>query len=107
MNIISRGRVDLHTEKLDLNFQTAARTGIGISAGEFINPFVRVRGTLSDPRLSMDRAGTAVTGGAAVLTGGLSLLAQATWRRVFRSSDPCGEAIKEGDRLAAQDRGEQ
>jgi uncharacterized protein involved in outer membrane biogenesis len=99
MNIVSRGEIDLNTEKLDLNFRTAARKGVGISAGDFINPFIRVAGTLESPRLTMDKKATAVTGGAAVLTAGLSLLAKAGWDRVFHEKDPCGKAAEEAEKL--------
>lgn len=102
MNIVSRGEIDLNTEKLDLNFRTAARKGIGISAGDLVNPFIRVAGTLDSPRLTMDKRGAAVTGGAAVLTAGLSLLAKAGWDRVFREKDPCGKAAEEAEKLRAQ-----
>lgn len=37
--------------------------------------------------------GTAITGGAAVITAGLSILAQAAWNRTARSKDPCGTAL--------------
>jgi uncharacterized protein involved in outer membrane biogenesis len=99
MNIASRGEIDLNTEKLDLNFRTAARKGIGISAGDFVNPFIRVAGTLDSPKLTMDKKGTAVAGSAAVLTAGLSLLAKAGWDRVFREKDPCGKAAEEAAAL--------
>ena len=40
---------------------------------------------------------------AAALTGGLSLLAQATWKRTFGSRDACGKALEDlrGDDGAA------
>jgi len=98
MNIVSKGSIDFRQEKLDLNFKTGARKGIGISAGEFINPYIKVAGTLADPKLKLDRQGTLVVGGAAVATAGLSILAKAAWDRVFREKDPCGAAIAEADK---------
>ena len=55
MNIASHGVIDFRTEALDLNFKTGARKGIGISAAEFINPYIKVAGTLGDPKLTLDR----------------------------------------------------
>ncbi len=95
INIISRGSVDLSTEKLDLSFKTEARKGIGLSAGQFINPFLKVAGTLSNPQLVLDPAGTLVTGGAAVATAGISILAKTAWDRVFRDKDPCSAVMEE------------
>ena len=95
INLISAGTIDLKTERIKFSVNTRTRTGIGISASEIINPYIRVAGTLERPTLSMDRRGTAITGGAAVVTGGLSLLAQAAWNRTFRKKDPCGTALAE------------
>ena len=98
MNIVSKGVIDLVTEDVDLNFKTASRGRIGISAGQFINPYVKIAGTMANPKLQLDPGGTLVSGGAAVVTMGLSILAQTAWDRVFRSKDPCGAAIAEADK---------
>ena len=37
-----------------------------------------------------------LSGGAAVATGGLSVLARAAWTRLSRAQDPCEELAKEG-----------
>ncbi len=98
MNIVSTGVIDLVTEKVDLNFKTASRGRIGISAGQFINPYIKIAGTMANPKLTLDPEGTLVSGGAAVATLGLSILAKTAWDRVFRSKDPCGKAIAEADK---------
>lgn len=94
LNVLARGSVDLETERIDINFQTIPRRGVGIGAGDLINPFIRVGGTLAHPRLTINRTGTAITGGAALATGGLSLLFQAASRRIRRSDDPCGALLE-------------
>ncbi len=98
MNIISTGTIDLRTEKLDINFKTAPRKKISLSAGEFINPYLRVAGTLTNPHLTLDPTNTIVVGGAAVMTAGLSLLAKPIWDRIVSSSDPCGEIAKRAEK---------
>ena len=95
MNMFASGVVDLNTEKLNVGFDTAARKGIGISAGSFVNPFVRIGGTMSSPRLALDAKGTVVEGGVAVATLGLSILAKGMYGRWFSSKDPCGKFIEE------------
>jgi hypothetical protein len=98
MNIISNGRIDLHSEKLDINFKTAPRKKISLSAGEFINPYLKVAGTLSSPYLTLDSTNTLVVGGAAFATAGLSLLAKPIWDRIVSSSDPCGEIARQAEK---------
>jgi hypothetical protein len=102
MNIISKGTLNLATEKINLNFNTGARKGIGISAGDFINPYIKVAGTLAKPRLALDAPTAAVTTGAAVVTFGVSMLATAAARRIFRKKDPCGAALAEAKKKQAK-----
>ncbi len=98
IDVVSNGKLDLTTEAIDFNFKTAARKGLGFSAGEFINPYVKVVGTLAKPQLTLDPKGTLVTGGAAFATGGLSILATTLWDRVARQKDPCAAAVAASDR---------
>ena len=95
MNMFASGVIDLNTEKLNIGFNTAARKGIGVSAGDFVNPFIRVGGTMSKPRLALDAKGTVVEGGVAVMTFGLSIVAKGMYGRWFASKDPCGKFIEE------------
>lgn len=96
--------VNLETEAINLSFRTVPRKGLLISAGEIFNPLVSVAGTLAEPRLAVDQQGVLVSGGAAVATGGLSILARAAWDRLSKSRDPCGDVAKQaiaklGDRF--------
>ncbi len=106
LNLVSSGFANLATERIDFTFNALPRRRLSVSATELINPYVRVNGTLLKPSLSLDSKNAAVTGGAAALTGGLSLLAQATWKRTFGSRDVCGKALKElraNERAAASE----
>jgi hypothetical protein len=93
---VSDASVNLKSEKIEMTFRTTPRKGLTISAGEILNPFVMVVGTLAAPRLAVDAKGTLISGGAAVVTGGLSILARATWDRLVRSKDPCQTAAEQG-----------
>ncbi len=95
LTMLSQGVVDLNTEKIDLTFNTKMRTGIGISAGMLINPFIKVGGRLTSPAIEMDPAGTIIGGGLAVATLGISMLAKSMTDRFLSSKDPCGDARKE------------
>jgi hypothetical protein len=83
--------VDLKSEGIEINIRTTPKKGIGISAGELVNPYIKVIGTLAAPRMAVDEKGVLLTGGAAVATGGLTLLARAAWDRATRSSDRCAK----------------
>jgi hypothetical protein len=96
MRIVSEASLDLKSEKLEMTFRTTPKKGMTISAGEILNPFVMVVGTLAAPRLAVDAKGTLISGGAAVATGGLSILAGATWERLARSKNPCETAAEQG-----------
>ncbi len=98
MDIVSSGTVDLRNESIDFSFKTAARTGLGLSAGELLNQYVKVSGSLAKPRLTINPTGTLVYGGAAFATGGLSILATTLWDRLSRQKDPCAAAIAEARR---------
>jgi uncharacterized protein involved in outer membrane biogenesis len=91
VTIVAGGKIDLGTEALRVNFNTRPRTGIGISAGMFTNPFIEVTGTLASPRLGLGAKGTA----AAAATGGLSVLAQGLLDRARGGQDVCKKTLDE------------
>jgi hypothetical protein len=96
---VTQGSLNLKTEEIKIGVRTTPRKVVSISAAELFNPYVQIVGTLAAPRLAVDETGVLVTGGAAVATGGLSLLARAIWDRLSKSGDACnqvaGEALKE------------
>jgi len=102
--MVIKSSINLQSEKLSLQFETTPRKGITISAGEILNPYVKVVGTLAKPTLAVDEQGVLISGGAAVATGGLSILAKAAWRRLSRDKNACQTAAEKsvealGDRF--------
>lgn len=89
MDIMATGEIDLATEALQLTISTKARKGLGISAASLVTPFLEVGGTLAAPAVGIDKAGAAVTGGAAAATAGLSILASSLWNRYMNKTNPC------------------
>jgi len=83
--------VNLETEDLRVVVRTTPRRALSISAGELVNPYVQVVGTLAAPRLAVDEKGVLISGSVAVATGGLSVLARGLWDRISRSGNPCKE----------------
>jgi uncharacterized protein involved in outer membrane biogenesis len=95
LTTISQGTVNLDTEKIDLAFNSKPRKGLGLSSGTIINPFIKLGGTLAAPAVQLDPAGTITSGGLAVATLGISVLAKSMADRFLSSNDPCGDARKE------------
>lgn len=101
VDVVALGYVDFRRETLSLAFRPRVKRGIGISAAR-IASLVRLEGPLDAPRLGIDTAGAAsqlISVGAAVATGGWSLLGE----RLLPSSvprRPCAEALR-GARLRA------
>lgn len=95
VTIISSGTLDLKTEKLDFSFNSKQKKGLGISASDLVNPFIKVGGRLVAPMIELDPAGTVVKGGLAVATVGLSIVAKSMSDRFLSSKDPCGDALRD------------
>ncbi len=94
INISAQSDIDLKTERLNVGVRTSPRKILSISAAELVNPYVKVVGTLAKPALAVDEQGVLITGGAAVATGGLSILAKAAWDRLARSGKPCETTVE-------------
>ena len=95
MNVIGSGIIDLKTEKLDIGIDPQAREGVGISAGQLAE-LVRIGGTLAEPKAVPDTKAAVMAGvsaGAAVATGGLSLIAQGLFDKETADEDPCKTAL--------------
>jgi uncharacterized protein involved in outer membrane biogenesis len=99
VTITAHGKVDLHTEDLTIDFGTRPREGIGISAGMFTNPFIKLEGTLANPRVGIGAKG-AVSGAVAVATGGASVVAQGLADRARGEADACKATLEEASRPA-------
>jgi len=89
------GLVDLKTEELDLCAKLAARKGIRLGAGT-LSSLARVQGTLAKPELGTDLKGVVKAGakvGIAVVTVGLSLVAESVYGHISEDDHPCQAAL--------------
>ncbi len=94
MQITSSGRIDLRREQVDLDVRPRATGGLGVGLGTLVQA-VKVSGPLADPGVGIDKAGSLRTLGslgAALATGGVSLLAQGAKNRMDGGGDPCQTA---------------
>ncbi len=89
LTIVARGTVNFSNERLGLSVRATPRQGLGISISSIAAAFMKVGGTLQRPQMKINSTGSITTGGAAVATGGLSIVAQGLWNRVKAQSDIC------------------
>ena len=95
MTTIAWGEINLRNERLDIAFRAKPREGVGVSLGTVANELLELRGTLKSPRVRLDARRTATATGAAVMTGGLSLLARGLWDRLAAEGDICKQEPEE------------
>ncbi len=89
LKVVAGGELDLHSEKLNIEFNTKPREGVGVSADMFVTPFVSLEGTLAQPRVGFNETSTLLTAGAAVATGGMSFLWKGIYDRATGAIDLC------------------
>ena len=95
INIAGSGTLNFKTEEVDLAVKPQAREGLGISLGSLADA-VKIGGTLANPKPKVSTAAalkTGLTAGAAVATGGISLLAEGLFNKVTTDGNPCDIAL--------------
>lgn len=95
VNVLGSGVINLKTEAIDFRAKPKAREGLGINIAQ-LSDIVGIGGTIMNPRTTTNISGavrTIGTVGAAVATGGLTLLAEGLYNRVFATDDPCAVAL--------------
>ncbi len=95
MTLVSSGTVNLKTEAIDFSLRPETRQVVGIGAGELVK-LLRLRGTLAEPRYGIDEVETAKRAasiGAAVMTVGLSFLAETLAKLAMADPHPCETAL--------------
>ncbi|MEH6556276.1 MAG: AsmA family protein [Oceanicoccus sp.] len=102
LNVSSVGTVNLKTEELKLGIETVPRKGIGISASSLFTPFIRVGGTLETPKPEVDPSGSLIEGGAALYTGGLTIVAKGLYQRWIKADKSCQQYVNIGRDIRRQ-----
>ena len=96
MNVIGSGVINFKNEQLDLGVSPEARKGLGINLSGLAE-LVRLKGTFANPQIGPDTKAALKAGlsaGAAVATGGISLLAQGLFSAASTTdADPCATAL--------------
>ena len=95
ITLVSKGTLDLKTEKINFNFNATPNKALKISANELFNPYILVSGTLSKPIVGLDPAKVLLHGGAAIGTAGISILAKGLLDRVGTTTPLCEEMLEQ------------
>ena len=95
MTMLGKGKIDLNTEKLDFEWVTKPRKGIGLSATMITNPYIKLGGTLSNPSVQLKGVEAVASTGVAVATLGLSLVARGMFDRVTAEKKVCKQALEQ------------
>jgi hypothetical protein len=96
LTVVGHGRVDLRTEDIQLEWTLKPRTGVGLSPGAIANPYVKLGGTLSSPRLEVKALHAVASTGAAVATMGLTVLAKGFYDRITAEKKVCVDSVVKG-----------
>ena len=105
IKIVGGGIINLDTEELEVGFSPSAKKGIGVNVSSLVK-FVRLGGTLRNPHPEADPVGLLKSGaaiGAAVSTGGLSLLVEGLFKRAANSGSACNQALSDNPELNSDD----
>ena len=104
VKIYADAAADFSSEKIQVQFKTVPQKGLGFSMSSLINPYIGVTGTLAEPKLSLNPANTVVSGGLAVVTGGISILVKNVLDRLGSSGNVCATRLrKANEEMAAMD----
>jgi hypothetical protein len=98
VTVTGHGRIDFETEAIDLTWTLKERKGLGLSAGQIANSFVKLGGTLASPSLDLKPLEAATSMGAAVATAGLTTLSRGIWDRITAEKKVCVDALAKARR---------
>jgi hypothetical protein len=93
LTIIGKGKLAFADEEIDLDWTLKPRKGVGINAGTIVNPFIKLGGTLANPRIDAKPLDAAVTTGAAVATAGITVLLKGFYDRITAEKNVCAKAL--------------
>ena len=103
VSLLGSGGITFPSEVIDIAIAPKPRRGLGISAAT-VAKLIHIGGSLSAPKIQTDAKGWLKTGaalGAAIVSGGVTLLAQGVFDRVQARSDIC--AVARGETAIAED----
>jgi hypothetical protein len=95
ITVMGHGAVDLGSEAVDFVWTIKPRKGVGISASSLANPYIRLSGTLASPKLEVKPLQAAASTGAALASGGMTILLKGLYDRLTAEKKVCVDALAE------------
>jgi uncharacterized protein involved in outer membrane biogenesis len=96
--MVGGGTVDLETEKLSLSWVTKPRKGIGLSTSVITDNYVKLGGSLHEPRLAISPLKAVRATWATVFTGGLNVVARTVFNRISAERNVCRLALETAEK---------
>lgn len=94
ITLISKGTLNLKSEKLHFNFNATPTNVLMISPSELVNPYILVTGTLAEPKVGLDPSKVLLHGGVAIGTAGISIVAKGLVDRIGTTKPLCEEMLE-------------
>ncbi|MDX2417522.1 MAG: AsmA-like C-terminal region-containing protein, partial [Xanthomonadales bacterium] len=91
--VVTKGTLDLKTEKMNFNFNSTPTNALQINPGEMFHPYILIGGTLAKPTVGVDPGKAALHGGVAIATMGISVLAKGVLDRAGNAMPICEEML--------------
>ena len=94
--ITGEAKIDFKDQGIDVKVNTNPKEGLGLGLGDLARA-IQIKGTLAAPKVALNPEGIAELGatiGAAVATGGVSLLAQGQIEKLKANSEVCSDVLK-------------
>jgi len=91
--VVTKGMLDLKTEKMNFNFNSTPTKALQINVGEMFYPYILISGTLAEPAVGVDPGKATLHGGAAIATMGISVLAKGLIDRAGNAIPICEEML--------------
>ena len=89
-NILVRLQADFAAETVSAQFDSRSHSGTGLSVGNVLSDTVMLEGSLLAPKVVANRRNMLWKYGAAVASGGLTLIGESVYKRLMADSNPCG-----------------
>mgnify|MGYP001828675165 FL=1 len=88
-NILLQAQADFKQETIAAQLDSKSRKGTGLSVGNIFSNTVRLEGSLSEPKIVPNTKSLLWRYGAAIATGGFSLLGESLYKRLMADSKAC------------------
>ena len=88
-NVLIQAQADLRQETISAQLDSRSRKGTGLSVGNVFSNTVRLEGSLAKPEIVSNTKGLLWRYGAAVATGGISLIGESVYKRLMIDDEAC------------------